>query len=98
MDGYLVVDPVHACRRAVAGATPCPAPPPFLAYDDAPRGRDLVSDAGAVVELSASMPEVDPEAVVTAGTFLLAPPADEGAPWRVVARYEPSRAVRVLAP
>ena len=30
--------------------------------------------------------------------FLLAPPVDVGAPWRVVARYEPARAVRVLVP
>ena len=30
--------------------------------------------------------------------FLLAPPAEDGEPWRVVARYEPSRAVRVLVP
>jgi hypothetical protein len=32
------------------------------------------------------------------GRFLLTPPADDGAPWRVVARYEPSQAVRVLVP
>jgi hypothetical protein len=50
------------------------------------------------VELSASTPEIDPAAVVTAGTFLLAPPATDGVPWRVVARYEPTRAVRVLVP
>jgi hypothetical protein len=30
--------------------------------------------------------------------FLLAPPAEDGEPWRVVIRYEPSRSVRVLVP
>ena len=99
VDGYLVSNPIHPCRRAVAGATPCPAPPPFLAYDEPLPDGILVSDAGAEVQLLASMPEIDPDAVVTEGTFLLAPPADDGeGPWRVVARYEPSRAVRVLVP
>ena len=99
VDGYLVVNPVHPCRLADAGATPCPAPSPFLSYSAPDADGILVTDDGAVVELSASMPEIDPDAVVTMGRFLLAPPADEdGAPWRVVARYEPSRAVRVLVP
>lgn len=98
VDGYLVVNPAHACLRPDAGATPCPAPPPFLAFDEPLADGILVSDAGAVVDLSASMPGIDPEAVVTAGTFLVAPPDDDEGPWRVVARYEPSRAVRVLVP
>ena len=67
VDGYLVVNPVHGCRGRSTGATPCPAPPPFLAYDEPLADGILVSEAGAVVELSASMPEVDPDAVVTAG-------------------------------
>jgi hypothetical protein len=98
VDGHLVANPVHACVRPDAGASPCPAPSPFLAYDTPLADGILVSDAGAVVELSASTPEIDPAAVVTAGTFLLAPPATDGVPWRVVARYEPTRAVRVLVP
>jgi len=98
VDGYLVVHPVHDCRTEGSGATPCPAPSPFLAYDDPIADGVLVSEAGDVVELSAAMPGVDPDAVVTAGAFLLAPPDDDEGPWRVVARYEPSRAVRVLVP
>ena len=97
-DGYLVVNPAHPCRRADAGATPCPAPSPFLSYSATDADGILVTNDGAVVELSASMPEIDPDAVVTMGRFLLAPPAADGAPWRVVARYEPSRAVRALVP
>jgi hypothetical protein len=52
--------------------------------------------------------DVDPDAVVTPGLFLLTPPAtcdlDEASPdclevdWTVVARYDPSRSVRVLVP
>jgi hypothetical protein len=98
VDGYLVVDPIHPCRQTGRSATPCPAPSPFLAYDEPLPDGILVSDEGAVVELSASMPEIDPDAVVTMGRFLLAPPVDDGKPWRVVARYEPSRAVRVVVP
>jgi hypothetical protein len=98
VDGYLVVNPVHPCRRATAVATPCPVPSPFLSYSATDADGILVTDDGAVVELSASMPGIDPDAVVTMGRFLLAPPADDGAPWRVAARYEPSRAVRVLIP
>lgn len=98
VDGYLVTNPVHSCVTEVAEATPCPAPPPFLAYDEPLADGILVSDAGAVVDVSASMPEIDPDAVVTAGTFLVAPPDNDEGPWRIVARYEPSRAVRVLVP
>jgi hypothetical protein len=97
-DGYLVVNPVHPCRLAVPGATPCPAPQPFLAYDEPLADGVLVSDLGAAVQVSETMPEIDPNAVVTAGTFLLAPPDDDEGPWRVVARYEPARAVRALVP
>ena len=92
VDGYLMVNPVHPCRREAAGATPCPVPSPFLAYDDP------LADGSEAVELSDTMPEIDPDAVGTEGTFLLAPADDDEGPWRVVARYEPSRAVRVLVP
>ena len=105
VDGYLVTEPVRGCVAEGPDATLCPAPPPFLVYDDPLADGIFVLDAGAVVlsagavvDLSASMPEIDPDAVVTAGTFLVAPPDDDEGPWRVVARYEPSRAVRVLVP
>lgn len=97
-DGYLVVNPAHPCRQTGRSATPCPAPSPFLSYSEPLTNGILVSDAGARVELSAPMPGIDPDAVATAGTFLVAPPAGDGAPWRVVARYEPSWAVRVVVP
>lgn len=98
VDGYLVSNPVHGCVTEASDATPCPAPSPFLAYDEPLADGVLTSDAGAVVELSASMPGIDTDVVVTAGTFLLAPPDEDEGLWRVVARYEPARAVRVLVP
>ncbi len=105
VDGYLVTEPVRGCVAEGPDATLCPAPPPFLVYDDPLADGIFVLDAGAVVlnasavvDLSASMPEIDPDAVVNAGTFLVAPPDDDEGPWRVVARYQPSRAVRVLVP
>ena len=98
VDGYLVVNPVHPCRRAVAGATPCPAPPPFLAYDEPLADGMLVSDAAP--SWSSRRPcrrstrtRSSPRARSSSRR-----PSDDGAPWRVVARYEPSRAVRVLVP
>ncbi len=96
--GYLVVNPVHPCDTRDVDATPCPAPPPFLADDEPLPDGIRVSDRGEQVGLASSMPEVDPAAVVTVGTFLVTRvPGTEGS-WRVVARYEPSRAVRVLVP
>ena len=97
VDGYLVVNPVHPCRRAVAGATPCPAPSPFLSYDAPVADGILVSDAAP--SWSSRRPcRRSTRTRSSPRAFLLAPPADDGAPWRVVARYEPSRAVRVLVP
>ena len=85
--GYLVVNPVRPCRQAATGATPCPAPSPFLAADEPGADGILVSDAGAVVEVTCRpCPTSTRGAIVTAGRFLLAPPAHDGAPWRVVAR------------
>jgi len=92
VDGYLVTNPASSCVADGPDATPCPVLPPFLAYDDP------LADGSEAVELSGAMPEIDPDAVGTEGTFLLAQADDEGGPWRVVARYEPSRAVRVLVP
>jgi hypothetical protein len=97
-DGFLVIDPVHACLTRDTAATPCPAPSPFLADARPLDDGILVSDAGAEVRLAGSVPEVDPADVVTAGTFLVAPLDEGGARWQVVARYEPSRSVRVQVP
>jgi hypothetical protein len=97
-DGYLVVNPIHACVTWDAGATPCPAPPPFLADKRPLEGGLLVSDAGAEVRLGGAVPEVDPADVVTAGTFLVTPRDDDASAWMVVARYDPARAARVLVP
>ncbi len=96
--GFLVAHPLHTCYRPALAATPCPAPPPFLA-DDAPLPDGiLVSDAGAEVSLAPTTPEVDPSDPVTAGTFLVRLlPGTEGG-LQVVARYVPSRAVRVQVP
>jgi hypothetical protein len=96
--GFLVVKPRPACGTGGAGASTCPASSPFLAnVEPLPTGA-LVSDAGDEVVIAASMPEVDPAAVVTAGTFLVTRlPGTEGR-WEVVARYVPPRAVRVLVP
>jgi hypothetical protein len=96
--GYLVRNPIHTCYRPGGSATPCPPPPPFLAEDEPlPEGL-LTTDAGVEVGLAASIPEVDPDAIVVSGTFLVQrEPGQEGS-WRVIARYVPSRAVRVLVP
>jgi hypothetical protein len=98
VDGFLVTNPARICGIAGPGATPCPAPPPFLAEDE-PRADGLrVSDAGEEVVLTGPVPGVDPGAVITPGPFLVAPAGPGGGPWRIVARYEPARSVRVLAP
>jgi hypothetical protein len=96
--GYLVQHPLHTCFRPGVAATPCPPPPPFLAQDAPTPDGLLVSDAGADVELARSVAEVDAAAVVTPGTFLVQRSRTEGGDAIVVARYVPSRAVRVLVP
>jgi hypothetical protein len=100
--GFLVQHPVHACYRPAIPATPCPPPPPFLARDEPLPDGLLVSDAGAPVTLAPAAPEIDPDATVTSGTFLVQRERDSGGGpddgLLVVARYEPSRAVRVQAP
>ncbi|HYO44635.1 MAG TPA: hypothetical protein VES19_15660 [Candidatus Limnocylindrales bacterium] len=96
--GYLVRNPVHTCFRPGVAATPCPPPPPFLAEDEPlPEGL-LTTDAGEAVSLAPSMPEVDPDAIVVPGTFLVQRVDGGEGGWLVVARYEPSRAARVLVP
>lgn len=96
--GWLVTHPVHACYRPGVAATPCPPPPPFLAEDEPLPDGMLVSDAGAVVTVAASAPDIDPAATVTEGTFLVQHRQSGEGGALVVARYEPSRAVRVLVP
>lgn len=96
--GHLVRNPVHPCFRPGVPATPCPPSPPFLADDEPlPEGL-LTSDAGEEVRLAATMPGIDSDAIVVAGTFLVQQvPGTEGS-WLVIARYEPARSVRVLVP
>jgi hypothetical protein len=97
-DGYLVTHPVHACYRPAVPATPCPPPPPFLAEDAPLADGLLVSDRGHEVSVAPSAPGIDPAATVAGGTYLVQHrQAGEGGVL-VVARYEPSRAVRVLVP
>jgi hypothetical protein len=57
-----------------------------------------LSDAGEEVVLTGSVPGVEPGAVVMPGPFLVVPVEPGGSPWRIVARYEPARSVRVLVP
>jgi hypothetical protein len=95
--GWLVVNPIHECNRDPS-ATPCPVPPPFLAADEPLDNGILVSGRGEEVALAPSMWGVDPPLdTVTSGPFLVRPAADR-AGWEVVARYDPSRSVRVVIP
>jgi hypothetical protein len=94
--GWLVVNAVHTCARTDLDS-PCPAPPPFLADDQPLDGGVLVSDAGAEV-LVAPGPDVDMDTVVTGGTYLVSRVPGTAGRWRVVARYIPANAVRVLVP
>lgn len=98
VEGYLVLHPVHTCFRPGVPATPCPPPSPFLALDEPTPEGVLVSDAGLEVSLARTVAEVDEAAVVTPGTFLVQPDRREGRAPVVVARFDPSRAVRVLVP
>ena len=83
--------------------------PPFLAADEPLADGTLRSDRGAEVTIVEPVIDVDPLAVVTPGPFLLATPGDclpseawatclSDQRWVVVARYEPSRSVRVQVP
>ncbi len=69
--GFLVANPADACDTRGAAATPCPASSAFLANDQPQPTGVLASDAGEVVATAPSIPEVDPTAVVTGGTFLV---------------------------
>jgi len=96
--GFLVRNPVHTCFRPGVPATPCPPPPPFLATDPPLENGILTTDAGIEVRLGARLVDTDAAAVVLPGTFLVQPDRSEGKPPVLVARFEPSRAVRVLVP
>ena len=97
-DGFLVRNPLHTCFRPGVAATPCPPPPPFLAEDEPLGGGLLATDAGAVVSIMSPAPEIPADEPVIGGTFLVARHPGDGAVMQVVARFDPSRAVRVLVP
>ena len=100
--GWLVVNPVCVTAggpAASAAATTCPDQPPFLAEDEPLDGGILRSDAGEVVVLSPSLWGVNTATdTVTEGPFLVAERPGEEPRWEVVARYDPSRSVRVVIP
>ena len=98
--GWLVLNPV--CHADIAAAS-CPTGP-FLA-DEAPMpDGTLRSEAGSPVALSEALWGIDPARdTVTGGPFMVRATdvarQDAGAPpWEVVARYDPSRSVRVVIP
>jgi hypothetical protein len=110
--GYLVARSVWPCIFGDAAPTICPPLSRFLA-DDAPNpDGSLSTPRGANVMVAASVPGVDRHDAVTHGTFLVTLPGDApcrprhvdatctpaAVTWEVVARYEPSQAVRVLVP
>jgi hypothetical protein len=96
-DGTLFQADTTLVTRVASGCTDvCPPPPPYLA--DAPATGDPARpEAGTAVEIAIDAPEIPADAGRVDGTFLLARTGN-GTQWRVVARYVPSRAVRVLVP
>ncbi len=74
----------------------CPPPPPYLAdqrnWDD-----PALPETGTTVDVVRNAPEIPADTERFDGTFLLARTGD-GTAWQVVARYVPSRAVRVQVP
>jgi hypothetical protein len=77
----------------------------ILVGDDPPRYLSMAGEdngieppTGTVVDVPADAPGIDPAVNILVGTFLVAR-TDDPADWlRIVARYVPSRAVRVLVP
>ena len=110
--GYLVARSIYPCVTGDAAPTTCPALSRFLAGDAPRTDGSLATARGANVTITASVPEVDRHAAVTEGTFLVTVPGTEpcrprhvgpactaaAVSWLLVARYEPSRAVRVQVP
>jgi hypothetical protein len=109
VEGWLVVHPPPTCFRPGIPATPCPPAVPFLAADEPAADGALRSSRGGPVDLAPGAVDVDPGDVVTPGRFLVMLPAacdatnavetcDVEPRWRVVARFDPGRSFRVLAP
>ena len=90
VDGSLVPLPRRSCPEG------CPAESPFL-VDKLANVSELMSTSGIPVEVDSGTPEVDVDAAVVQGTFLVGR-VDDGGGWRIVARYLPERSFRVLAP
>jgi hypothetical protein len=109
VDSWLVPAPSTTCYRPGVPATPCPTRAPFLAADRPQPDGTLRSERGAAVALASPPVDVDAGDRVVGGRFLvtLPPPCDpadaaatcDPSPrWLVVARYDPSRSIRVLVP
>jgi hypothetical protein len=109
VDGWLVVSPSPTCFRPGVTATPCPPAVPFLASEGPDADGVLRSRLGGPVDLAPAAVEVDHDALVTPGRFLVMLPAtcdpanavgtcDADPRWRVVARFDPEHSVRVLVP
>jgi hypothetical protein len=89
-NGTLVTNIPSPCNNL------CPPPPPYLA-DEASWDNPALPETGTVVDVVRDAPEIPLDTERFDGTFLLAPTKDGGR-WRVVARYVPANAVRVLVP
>jgi len=94
--GWLIVHP--ACFFAASPAPPCDAAP-FLAEDQPLPDGTRRTDDGATVALAPDIWGVDPQRdTVSPGPFLVRPLAADPSTWEVVARYEPTKSVRVVIP
>ena len=94
--GWLIVHP--ACFFAASPAPPCDTAP-FLAEDQPLPDGTRRSDDGATVALAPDIWGVDPQRdTVSPGPFLVRPLAANPSTWEVVARYEPTKSVRVVIP
>ncbi len=89
-NGTLVTNIPSPCNNL------CPPPPPYLA-DGRNWANPALPETGTVVDVARNAAEIPADTERFDGTFLLARGADDGR-WQVVARYVPSRAVRVQVP
>lgn len=89
VEGSLVPLPRRSCPEG------CPAASPFL-VDKLASVSELISSSGVPVVVDDGTPDVDTDATVVQGTFLVGRTDDEA--WQVVARYQPERSIRVIAP
>jgi hypothetical protein len=90
VEGSLVPLPRRSCPEGCQAASP-------ILVDKLASVSELMSTSGISVEVDAGTPEVDVDAAVVQGTFLVARAADRDG-WRIVARYDPAQSFRVLAP